>query len=82
MRWFLVGAVSLLGMAVILALAPGGDVLALTLGLCGAWAFGWHLASQLRRLDIDNSDQCLKLFRSNRNAGLIPALFLALAAFV
>jgi 4-hydroxybenzoate polyprenyltransferase len=80
MKWFLVTSVTLMAVAVILALAPGGNPLALALGLCGTWAFGWHMAGQLRRLDIDDTDLCLRLFRSNRNAGLIPALFLAIAA--
>jgi 4-hydroxybenzoate polyprenyltransferase len=36
---------------------------------------------QLSRLDIDDPAKCLALFRSNRNAGLIPVLFLAVAYF-
>ena len=32
-----------------------------------------HLAWQLRRLDIDDPDGCLRLFRSNRDAGLVLA---------
>jgi 4-hydroxybenzoate polyprenyltransferase len=81
LRRFLIATVSLMGISVVMALAPVANVLALTLGLCGAWAFGWHLAMQLRRLDIDNPEVCLSLFRSNRNAGLIPALFFAMAIF-
>ena len=30
-----------------------------------------HMAYQLIRLDIDNPDQCLAMFRSNRDYGLI-----------
>jgi len=82
MKWFLVASVSLMGLAVILALAPGGNALALALALGGAWAFGWHMAGQLRQLDIDDGAVCLRLFRSNRNAGLIPALLFAAAAAV
>ena len=33
----------------------------------------WHLAMQVYWLDIDDAAQCLKLFRSNRNTGLIVA---------
>ena len=65
--------VSLLGAGLILALGGTVHVLQLTLALGGAWAFGWHLTWQLRRLDIDDPDRCMMLFRSNRNAGLIPA---------
>ena len=55
---------------------------ALLLGLAGIWGFAAHLGWQLARLDIDNPDRCMMLFRSNRDAGLILALFLAGAAFV
>ncbi|AZQ65681.1 4-hydroxybenzoate octaprenyltransferase [Silicimonas algicola] len=79
LRRFLVAAVSLMAAGVILALAPATDVLTLTVALCGVWAFGWHLAWQLGRLNIDDPARCLRLFRANRDAGLIPVLFLAAA---
>ena len=82
LKWFLVIRVSLMGAAVILALGPALNVLAMVVALGGAWAFGWHLAWQLRSLDITSPATCLKLFRSNRDAGLIPVLFLAVAAFL
>ena len=82
LRHFLIASVSLMGLAAIMALSPGGNVLALVLGIGAAWAFGWHLAWQMGRLDIDDPDRCMHLFRSNRDAGLIAALFLALAMLV
>lgn len=82
LRWFLIASVTLLGVAVIMALLAGSTPLALAIGLAGPWAFGWHLAWQIRTLDIDNPDICMKLFRSNRNAGLIPALFIAVTLFL
>ena len=82
LRGFLVATVLLLGAAVVLALAPTGDVLALVLGIAGVWAMGWHLAWQLGRLDISDPALCLRLFRSNRGAGLLVALFFAGAALV
>ena len=42
----------------------------------GCIVFGAHLGWQVDRLDIDDPDLCLKLFKSNRDAGLI--LFAAL----
>lgn len=43
---------------------------------------GLHLFWQVRRLDIDNPELCLKVFRSNRDAGaLIAAAFLAASWF-
>jgi 4-hydroxybenzoate polyprenyltransferase len=53
--------------------------LALAVAFGGAWALGWHLAWQLARLDTENPEACLRLFRSNRDAGLIPVPFLAVA---
>ncbi len=47
--------------------------------MCGAGLWSWlglaafaaHLAWQVARLDIDDPDLCLALFKSNRDAGLI-----------
>ena len=61
---FFTGAVLLIGVAGLLA----GARWIFALGLL---AFAAHLAWQVRRLDIDDPDLCLKLFRSNRDAGLI-----------
>jgi 4-hydroxybenzoate polyprenyltransferase len=81
LRGFLVATVSLLGLAAVLALGQA-SILALVLALAGIWGMGWHMVWQLQRLDIDDADTCLRLFRSNRDAGAIPALFFALAALV
>ena len=84
-RWllaFLVLSVVLMALAVVMALLPRDSLAALLLGLAGVWAFGWHLTWQLLRLDQDDPDNCLRLFRSNRDAGLLPALFLAASLFV
>ena len=78
LRLFLVLAVLLMALAVILALVPAGASLPrLIVALAGVWAFGWHLAWQLSRLDTEDPANCLHLFRANRDAGLLPALFLA-----
>jgi 4-hydroxybenzoate polyprenyltransferase len=55
------------------ALAGGGVVFAL-----GLLAFAAHLAWQIRRLDIGDPTACLRIFKSNRDAGLI--LFAGLSA--
>ena len=56
----------------------GWKIMAATaLALLAPWAFGWHLVWQLGRLDIDDPDICLELFRRNRDTGLIPVLFFA-----
>jgi 4-hydroxybenzoate polyprenyltransferase len=78
LRGFMAASVGLMALAIILALVPRGtNVLALTLALAGPWGLALHMVWQLRRLDIDDPEVCLRLFRSNRNAGLVPALFLA-----
>ena len=78
LRYFLMGTVTLIALGIALALIERGP-LPLTVALCGVWAMGWHLAWQLRTLDIDKPEICLRLFRSNRDTGLILALFLAVA---
>ncbi|MGI9391611.1 MAG: 4-hydroxybenzoate octaprenyltransferase [Boseongicola sp.] len=81
LKWFIVISVLFITTGLISALAPNANVLQLVLALGGVWFFGWHLAWQLRQLDIDRPDICLRLFRSNRDAGLIPLLFFAFAHF-
>jgi 4-hydroxybenzoate polyprenyltransferase len=40
---------------------------------------GWHMAWQLTRFDPSDNAGLLRLFRSNRDAGLLPVLFSAVA---
>jgi 4-hydroxybenzoate polyprenyltransferase len=61
---FFAQAVVLIGIA---GWSAGGKLYFL-IGLLG---FAAHLAWQIVRLDIGNPDLCLKLFKSNRDAGLI-----------
>jgi 4-hydroxybenzoate polyprenyltransferase len=82
LRGFLIATVVLMTLAIVLAFAPGRSVLALTVALGGAWFMGWHMSWQLRVLDTENPDTCLRLFRANRDAGLIPVLFLATATLL
>jgi 4-hydroxybenzoate polyprenyltransferase len=82
LRGFLVATVVLMSLGVIFALAPLADPLSMSIGLAGAWAMGWHMQWQLSQLNIEDGATCLKLFRANRDAGLLPALFLAIAIFV
>lgn len=79
LRRFLVAAVLLLGLAAVLA-GVGGSPLALALALGAPWALGWHLAWQLGRFDPADGPGLLRLFRSNRDAGLLAAAAFALAA--
>jgi 4-hydroxybenzoate polyprenyltransferase len=79
---FLIATVTLMAAAVIAALLPLQSPWPLLAALAGVWAMGLHMFSQLRRLNIDDPAGCLILFRSNRDTGLIPALFLAAATLV
>lgn len=84
-RWlsgFLVVTVVAMAAAVMMALLPVASGLKLTVALAGPWMLGWHLLWQLRLLDPDDPALCLRLFRSNRDAGFLPALFFAAAAFL
>lgn len=78
---FLIATVFLMGAAVILATLDRSP-LSLVIALAGPWAMGWHLTWQLRVMDTDNPDNLLRLFRANRDAGLIPLLFFAIALFL
>jgi 4-hydroxybenzoate polyprenyltransferase len=81
LRYFLIGTVLLLGLAVVIA-AIDRSFLSLVVALGGPWAMGWHLMWQLGRFDAEDNDRLLMLFRSNRDAGLIPLLFFAVAFFL
>ena len=61
---FYAGAVALIAVAGLMA---GGGLIF----LLGLIAFAAHLTWQVMRLDINDSAHCLKLFKSNRDAGLI-----------
>jgi 4-hydroxybenzoate polyprenyltransferase len=83
LRGFALGSVALLLASVIAALAPhGAGAGQWALALAGVAGFGAHLGWQLGRLDISDPDLCLRLFRTNRDPGLILALFFAIAALL
>ncbi len=78
---FLILAVVLQAFAVIMAVV-GASPVALLFALCGSWAFGWHMHWQLQQFNPNENETLLRLFRSNRDAGLIPLPFFAIALFV
>ncbi|MDA5093317.1 4-hydroxybenzoate octaprenyltransferase [Aliiroseovarius sp. KMU-50] len=78
---FMILTIVMMALAVVQAMGAR-NILSLVLALGAPWAMGWHLAWQMRVLDINDPDNCLRLFRANRNAGLIPVLFLAVSLFV
>jgi 4-hydroxybenzoate polyprenyltransferase len=76
---FLAAAVGLAALAAVVAGVSGVGLAAALAGIAG---FGLHLGWQLRRLDIDDGAVCLRLFRSNRDAGLLLAAGLLGAALL
>lgn len=82
LRRFLMATVGLMGLAVIFAAKDSASVLALVIALGGPWAMGWHLAWQLRGLDIEDNRKLLQLFRANRDTGMIPLVFFVPALFL
>ncbi len=83
LRWFLVATVSLLGFAIITAMVGHADnPFAVLVALMGACAMGWHMVWQLGRVKLDDPTRMMLLFRANRDTGLIPLLFFAIAAFL
>ncbi len=71
---FQITTITLMTFALLYAILDHANLMVLSLALMGIWAFGMHMMWQLRRLDIDDPDVCLKLFRENRDAGLIPVI--------
>ncbi|WP_137701680.1 4-hydroxybenzoate octaprenyltransferase [Marimonas lutisalis] len=83
LRRFLVATVALMGLAIISAMVEqNANPLALLIALAGPCVMGWHMLWQMRMLDLDDNDRLLMLFRANRDTGLIPLLFFAVALFL
>ena len=82
LRAFLMLTVVTIGAASMMVTVPSGNILAVVVALGAASTLGWHLAWQLTRFIPDDSDRLIMLFRSNRNAGLLPVLFFAVAALL
>lgn len=82
LRRFLMATVGLMGIAVIFSGLENASVLGMAVALGGPWAMGWHMAWQLRGLDIDDNAKLLRLFRANRDTGAIPLIFFCVALLI
>ncbi len=80
LRGFLAASAGLMALAIFVALH--GQPLSLLVALIAPVAMALHMGSQLSRFSPEDTETCLALFRSNRDTGLLAALFLAAAAFV
>jgi 4-hydroxybenzoate polyprenyltransferase len=69
-------------LAVVLSGAAGGAAGAGFVFALGLIAFAVHLAWQIVRLDIGDPDNCLAVFKSDRDAGLILFAGLVLDALL
>ncbi|TKW68248.1 MAG: 4-hydroxybenzoate octaprenyltransferase [Paracoccus denitrificans] len=81
-KWLMAfGALSLALLALAIS-ATGATGASWAIAMIGLAGFAAHLVWQLLKLDLDDSEIQLMLFRSNRDAGLILAFFLVLAGIV
>ena len=71
-----------IALAVVLAHSGAGRPLAFMVALAGVWAMGLHMGWQMRQLQLDDPVSCRETFWANRDAGLIPVPFLAVAAWL
>jgi 4-hydroxybenzoate polyprenyltransferase len=71
--------VILMTAAVLSALLPEREPMALAAALAGPWAMGWHMRGLLRGLDERDPASCLAAFRASRDSGAIPVLAFAAA---
>mgnify|MGYP001130839861 FL=1 len=75
LRWFTVTSGVLMVSAIFVALEAGPRVFC----TFGVFAFISHLLWQMRRLDLKAETVLLTIFRSNRDAGLLPIVFFIVA---
>ena len=74
---FLLFSFSAMIWALLIAIPLKDNVL--IVALLGPITFGLHMIWQIVRLNTENKSNLLKLFRSNREAGLFPVLFFVIA---
>lgn len=79
LRRFMIGCAAILGLLVLFTPLASLPKAIAALGVAG---FTAHLMWQLRQLDTADTDVCLRLFRANRDSGLIICVFFAIAALL
>ncbi|MGB0798008.1 MAG: 4-hydroxybenzoate octaprenyltransferase [Planktomarina sp.] len=77
LKRFLFCAVALMILAIVTAIPT--LTIPLFIAIIATFAFGGHMFWQISHLKLNRPDVMLRIFRSNRDAGLIPVLFFALA---
>ncbi|CUH52587.1 4-hydroxybenzoate octaprenyltransferase [Shimia marina] len=81
LQGFLMLTIMLFGLAVLMVTITRSPA-SMAVALMGPLAMGWHMQWQLRQLDTNDTASLLRLFRANRDTGLIPLLFFAGAFFL
>lgn len=81
LMYFLIGSVVFMGIAMLQSISER-SILSFVIAIGGPWAFGWHLHWQMRMFDPNDPARLIRIFRSNRDAGLLPVLFFAVALLV
>ncbi|MEC8196109.1 MAG: 4-hydroxybenzoate octaprenyltransferase, partial [Pseudomonadota bacterium] len=81
LQGFLTLTIMLFGFAVLMVTIERSPA-SMAVALLGPLTMGWHMQWQLRQLDTEDPAVLLRLFRANRDTGLIPLLFFATAFFL
>ena len=83
-KWlYAFGALAVLCMAwAVLDVTQDRSTLSRVVAFMAVPSFAGHLAWQMSRISLNDTAVLLRLFRSNRNAGLLPVLFFACALVV
>ena len=84
-RWlhfFLIGIVVFYILAISTIYFEGSRFFSLLFCVVGILLMSCHLFVQIKKLDINDAEKCLTLFRSNRDSGLLLVASLCLAVFV
>ncbi len=79
---FLLGIVVFNFLTIWLIFLKIGSVLVFTICCLGSFVMGLHLLFQIQKLDIHNPENCLILFRSNRDTGIIFIVTLGIAVLI
>ena len=78
---FIIASISLMAISFYI-ISDNLSFLQLTVITAGIVLFSLHLFTQLKKLDQNNPSLCLKLFRSNKNAGLLFLVSLIVSILV
>ena len=82
LHFFLIGIVVFYILTMSTIYFEGPRFFSLLFCVVGILLMSCHLFVQIKKLDINDAEKCLTLFRSNRDSGLLLVASLCLAVFV